>query len=218
MAELHLFGIAVDEVRDMFGADPTLAGALRSIAAERFSALMSEQRPRGTMLGKVGPLFRHPIDQPQVPVGPSAADIENLVAGRAIDPTRLDACWQIVCSWLHARSALHADAPATASQIEAIEFDLARAGLPSQFAIGRLWARDLGVNLQPGHGMQVGYAKNGHAMATRTAMHAVRDELDPASRPYLDFIVGFLDRVAHWDAAHREAAHPPLDVVGIWWR
>lgn len=217
MGILHLFAIGVDEVRDMFGADPDLAGRLRAVAAERFPTSLGEMRSKQTLLGRIGPLLGRPIDPPHVPAGPSPVDVENLVQGRHVDPSRRPQAWLIVEAWLETLASGDWRVPAGRTDVERIGFDLARAELPSQFGLERLWGRDLSIGLPPAPGMRVGYSKNQHVIETYAAMESRVYAVDQASRQQVAALVEFLGRFVAWDAEEQAAGRSPLDLVGLWW-
>ena len=61
MGSLRLHAIAIDEVREIFGAPESTATALRAIAADRFPTTPSTTPG---LLAKLGPVFRRAPDAP----------------------------------------------------------------------------------------------------------------------------------------------------------
>ena len=91
---------------------------------------------------------------------------------------------------------------------EDIEFDLARAGLNSDYALRNLAERELATPLRPLVGQVAGYAKHVQVVETLAALEAVRDqpEAQGRARAVVDPLLEVL-RVA--------ASDPQLDVVLI---
>ncbi|MEL4503782.1 hypothetical protein AAEX63_02620 [Luteococcus sp. H138] len=210
MGELHMYAICIDEVRDMFGATPELAGALRKIASDAFRVPQVEKSAPGR-LGKLGPLFWRAPDAPVVPHGtPLPTDIEALLAGRFIKPERLETCWRVVDAWLAERSLARHELDRTPQQIDQLEFELTRAGLPSQYGIGKLMSLDAQLPLRPPAGMRVGYCKHAHVVASGRALRDCLEQVLPHSREraerLADYLMGF---EALADQARREDRPAP---------
>lgn len=169
MEPLLLFAIGIDDLRDVFRADPALSERLRGLAAARFPAPGGSSRRRA--LTRVGPLLRrHPATQVD-PARPSAADLELILAGGHVPTGRLLPCWRLFVAFLEELARDHR--LVVIEDPEALEFDLARAGLPSQFALRNLALRPLGIPLPPLAGHIAGYTPHAHAAATLAALDAV---------------------------------------------
>ncbi len=215
MVEVRLYAIGIDEVRDWFGAGPAGAATLRGVAAERFRVPAAEQRPTG-MLSKLGPLFRRDPWAPHIPVDlPTPADVEMLINAHFVPPERLGAAWTVVRAWLDELSWGHVVTVLGATEWRDLEFDLARAGLPSQFAISKLWNLDPALPLRPVPGTAVGYARHHHAVATREALGDAWQRVTDPSREPLHDILGFLRGLDGWTAMASAAGRPAPDVVGV---
>ncbi len=215
MVEIRLYAIGIDEMRDWFGAGPAIAATLRGVAARRFRAPAAEQRSTG-MLSKLGPLFRRDPWAPRLPVDlPSPSDVELLINAHFVPPERLAAAWTVVCAWLEELSWGHAVTVLGPAEWRDLEFDLARAGVPSQFAISKLWGLDPSLPLRPVPGTTVGYARHHHAMATREALDAAVQRVTVTSRDPLHGVLGFLRAVDGWTADAAVAGRPAPDVVGV---
>lgn len=204
-----MYAICIDEVRDMFGATPEVAGTLRTIASDAFRVPQAEKSSPGR-LGKLGPLFWRAPDAPVVPHGmPLPSDIEALLAGRFISPDRLETCWKVVDVWLEARSLARHELDRTPQQVDQLEFELTRAGLPSQYGIGKLMSLDAQLPLRPRPGMRVGYSKHAHVLASGRALHGCLDQVLPHSREraqqLADFLLGFGALTEQARAQHRPA-------------
>jgi hypothetical protein len=214
MGSLSLYGIAIDEVRDVFGAGAAEAAALRAIAAQRFPA-RSNRAPG--LLDRLGPLFRRPPDAPVVaPETPVAEDCERLLAGRHTPPHRLAASWRLLEAWVDAKAWGSYRATITARDVDALDFDLSRAGVPSEFSVRSLVARDPGLPLLPSPGLLAGYCRGGHALAAGEAWQPALGRLEPAHATVLAPVLAWLGDFRQWTDAAARASRPAPDLVGLW--
>ncbi len=168
MRTLRLYAIAVDALRDVFGADTDLADRLRGVARERFAV---DAPPPPSALRKIGPLFRRHQATEVDPRRPLRGDVDALLTGAHIEPDRLPQCWQVVMAWLDDLAV--AEVAVGFVDVDDAEFDLARAGLPSEYSLRHLAGRDLGIPLRPLPTQVVGYAKHGHVVETFHELRAV---------------------------------------------
>ncbi|WP_147454027.1 hypothetical protein [Tessaracoccus antarcticus] len=198
MQELRLFAIGINDVRDIFGADAPLAARLRDSAARHFAA---PPHPR-SLLSKLGPVFsRHPQSEVD-PQNPLRSDVDALLAGGHIPVERLVQCWQVLLAWLGDLSAQSLDI--TLDGLEALEFDLALAGLPSDFSVRRLASRELGTPLRPLPHQVVGYSKHQHVVETYTELRQVHDDAGPGfatTMHAIEPLMGLLGGIAARPAA-----------------
>ncbi len=205
MHRLRLFAITIDDVRDIFGADPEMAAELRTRAARHFMPPRDDR----SLLGSIGPLrFRHRRTEVD-PRRPLAADVEAMLSGGHIPTERLPQCWELLLVWLDALSARHVDMQI--DEPEAVDFELARAGLPSTHSMGSLSGRPLGVSLRPLPSQTVGYSKHGHVVEVSRLLRRVHDsagEEFAATMARIEPPLSLLEDIAR----HREA---PLDLVVI---
>ncbi|MDO5083691.1 MAG: hypothetical protein Q4D89_09840 [Arachnia propionica] len=184
MRAMQLYGIAIDDVRDIFGAPPERAEQLRRVAAARFPAPTAKRR---------WGLFKREPALEVDPTRPLSSDVDALLAGQFVAPDRLPQSWQLLQAWLEELSCTHTTI--THESLDNIEFDLARRGLPSTHSIRRLGERSLGIPLGNEPGMHTGYSHHAHAVATRTALTGIdQDTLQERTRtlvvPLLDFLSG----------------------------
>lgn len=210
--------IGIDEVRDLFSAPDDLAARLRDIARTRFPPLPSAVRPRG-LLGRLGPLVRHPADAPRYPLDvPLPAEVDAVLAGRHLAPERIPVAWTLVAAWLDTLSwstlVLHLDAV----MIDRIDFDLARAGVSSQYDIRHLWHRDARLGLRAAPTMEVGYLRHDTVVAIADAWCSCLPGLDGESRDLVASLSGFLSAVTQWTAAAAETGRPEPDLFCVWER
>jgi hypothetical protein len=215
MSRLTIFALGITELRDMFRAIPELADRLRAIAADQFPAPSASHR-RGSLLGRIGPVMKRPIDPHQAPARPTPGDVEALLAGRAIEPERLTHAWQILLAWLDATSWDRLDFDLAPQQMSDLEFDLARAGLPSQFALENLMLGNPQLPLQPLPGQRFGYSKHAHAEATRHALSMVMGDLGETALAVAGPLLEFLNQYPHWAEKAAEAGRPAPDLVVVW--
>ncbi|MGV8847292.1 hypothetical protein [Tessaracoccus sp.] len=175
MQELRLFAISIDAVRDIFGADAPLAAHLRQVAARHFAPA---PRPR-SIVDRVGPLFAR---QPSTQIdrrNPTSADVDSLLAGGHIPPDRLSPCWRLLLVWLEDLAPHHSTIRVDA--LDQLEFDLARAGLPSDFSLRHLARRELGTALRPMPDQIVGYSKHVHVVETHRHLSMLTGGATPVS-------------------------------------
>ncbi len=182
MHRLRLFAININDVRDIFGANAELAARLRDIAAQHFAPKRSD-RP---LLGRIGPLFSRQRATEVDTRHPLSGDVEAMLCGGHLSPERLPQCWQLLLLWLEALSAQHL--AMTIDGLEDIEFELARAGLPSTFSLRSLAARQLGTALRPVEGQVVGYSKHDHVVEAGIHLHEVHDSAGEEFRAATTFI------------------------------
>lgn len=185
MRAMQLYGIAIDEVRDIFGAPPERAEQLRRVAAARFPAPTGKRR---------WGLFKREPALEVDPGTPLSGDVEALVAGQFVPPDRLLPSWRLLQVWLAELAC--ADESIPYESLDTIEFDLARRGLPSTHSIRRLGERNLGIPLRDGPGMTSGYSHHSHAVATRQALTEIdQDTLQARSRALVAPLLDFLSRL-----------------------
>jgi len=172
MLRLVTFAIRIDDVRDIFGAEPGLADRLRQVAATRLIGQAPQPKRRWFK-----PMLRDDPDTQVRTDRPLRGDVDALLAGGFIAPDRLPYCWRVLTVWLEELSAAHAEVPWDVEALNRAEWDLARAGLNSDYSLRRLSDRDLGAPLRPLPGHLAGYAKAVHVAETLVALReALADE------------------------------------------
>lgn len=167
MPSLAVYAIGIDDVRDIFGADDTLAERLRAVAAARLAPAAAP-----TKRGWFKPLQRRDPATEVNPERPLRGDMEAILAGGYIAPDRLRQCWELLTIWLAELSRTHLELPWEPGSFDRVEWDLAAAGLNSDFSLRRLAERQLGIPLRPLEGQVVGYAKALHVAETANALAA----------------------------------------------
>ncbi len=211
-----MFAIGITELRDIFGASPDLAARLRQIAADHLPTPTGEHRRRGTLLGRIGPALKQPIDKPEAPKRPTLADVDALLAGRTVGPERLGYAWHIALVWLAELSWGRLDLDLDEAQLTTVEFDLARAGLPSTFALERLLQGNPQIPLRPLPGQRFGYAKNSHVEATRQGLSTVIGDVAEESLTTTGTALEFLNNFPEWTRQAAQTGRPAPDLVVVW--
>ena len=213
MGSLWLAAVAVEEVRALFGASEPEAAALRALAAERFGR---HGEPAAGLLGKLGPVFRRAPDAPVIrPDTPLREDCDRLLGGQHVPPHRLAASWRLLQVWVEARSWSTHTCEVDEHALNAIEFDLARAGVPARASVRGLLVRDLETGLFPAPGMVAGYSSSDHVAEAAAAWRAVLDDLEPATAAWIGDLLGWLDGFGEWTAAAAASRRPLPDLVCV---
>ena len=193
--------VAIDDVRDVFRAPPELAARLRAVAAEAFAP------PTPAKRGWLGPLTKRHRPTEVDPSVPSSPDVQALLTGAYVPPDRQRQSWILLNLWLLSLSKATAAVALDPDGWVAVEWELARAGLNSDYAVRSLFDRPLALPLPPLPGQVAGYAKHEHAVETLDALAeaAARADLSPKGRDAVASVVGVL----------RVAAEHDLDVVVV---
>mgnify|MGYP000891588409 CR=1 FL=1 len=217
MAQMMLFALGITELRDIFGAAPELADRLRAAACARLPPLTRKQPGRGSLLGRIGPILKRPIEPTApIPDRPAEFDVENLLAARTVAPGRLAYAWQITLGWLADLSWGQIELELDERGLTQVEFDLARAGLPARLGLERLLQGNPQVPLQTPPGQRFGYAKHAHVEQTRSALAEIEAEVPEQSRPLVARLLEFLGRFAAWAELAEQAGRPAPDLIVVW--
>lgn len=182
MQKLLVCAIAIDDVRDFFRADEALAARLQGIAAKRFAR---QPRPKRHLFP---PLIRHSPELVVDPKLPDAKDLSALLSGGFITPDRMAPSWLLLAAWLEELSIAHRTVVWDDASFSALEWDLARAGLHSEYSLQTLADRQLGLQLRPEPGQIAGYSKHAHVADAYPSLReaAARAELSDAARAFVD--------------------------------
>ena len=213
MGSVRLFAIAITEVREFFGAPSELADRLRAIAARTTT---TASVPSQGLLGKLGPVF---LRQPGAPIirpdTPGRTVLDLMLAGRHVPPERLTAAWALLGTWLAAEAWGEHSAEFDAHAITALDFDLARVGVPTKWSLGDLVRNDLGLPLRPAPGVAAGYVPNAAASALAANWRPIVAELEPEHRAVVRGLLGWLDAFPEWTRQGSAAGRMPPDLVAI---
>ena len=200
MLRLLVIAIGINDVRDIFGAAPELADRLRMVAATRFGSPEPPQKRHWFR-----PMTRTDPETEVRTDKPLRTDVDALLSGASVAPERLAYSWQILTAWIEELSAACAEVPWAPEVFERVEWDLARAGLNSDYSLRRLADRQLGAPLRPMPGQLAGYAKAVHVAETLAALRVALDDPEMTEET-ASFLAPIVDVLA-------VAADRHLDVV-----
>lgn len=168
------------------------------------------------MLGRIGPVTKQSIEPPKVPDRPAPPDVEALLKAHAIKPERQAFAWQIVLGWLRELSWGRLSIDLTEREMSDLEFELAAAGLPSQFSLVKLLQQDPQIPLMPLPGQRWGYAKHAHVLATQQALDEIADPLDAKTAAMVQPFRIFLENYPGWTDQAAQQGRPAPDLVVTW--
>jgi hypothetical protein len=213
MGSLRLYAIAIDEVRDIFGAPESNATALRAIAAHRFPA--APPTAPG-LLAKLGPVFRKAPDAPVLRPGvPSVTDVDTLLAGRYVPPHRLTACWALFEAFVEAMSWGSTSQPVSEAELNEFDFDLSRAAVPSRYGLRQLLRADLGISMLPCPGLAAGFCHAEHVGEMASAWRTGLPLLAPGNQPIGQSLLAWLEQYPDWTAKAPDQHRPAPDLVAF---
>ena len=213
MGSLRLYAIAIDEVREIFGAPESTATALRAIAAHRFPAAPATAPG---LLAKLGPVFRRAPDAPVVRAGvPSGSDVDTLLAGRYVPPHRLSACWALLEAFVEAMAWGSISEPVGEVELDQFDFDLARAAVPSRYGLRQLLRADLSIPMLASPGLAAGFAHSDHVAAMAAAWRASLPLLEPGHQPVATSLLAWFDHFPGWAAQASGTSRPAPDLVAF---
>ncbi len=157
MGQLHLYAIGIETFRDFFGKAGEDVAELRQLAEQAFP---TPEPPTARMIDKLGPIMRRaayePVIRPDVPTG---IEMDALVTGSFIPPTRLVAAWALVLVWLDEYAKHTAIVEGTTEEFRDADFELALAGLPSQYTLSACFTHELQIPLGTPLGWHTGWQK-----------------------------------------------------------
>lgn len=145
------------------------------------------------------------------PTLPQPADLDAILSGGFIAPDRLGACWSLFETFLAHLSHNQLTVLRDAALLDRVEFDLARGGLSSDFALRRLAELPLQIPLRPLPEQLAGYAKHRHAQETALALNEVLTSPIDEQSALTEETRAFVARIA----AFLSALQPDEDVVVI---
>ncbi len=213
MSTLKLWAIGIDEVRRISGADQATAERLRRVADERFA--VSQPRRPG-LLGKLGPLMRGGGDPAAPrPGSPTAADVDDLLAGRFIDPPRLDRAWLLLELWLDTLSLGTDQWSVGPGGLDDFDFDLARAQAPGRCGLTELFKASLGLSLTRPPGLAAGWVPGRHADTMNRAWQPAIAELSAEHAELATAIGGWLGHFTTWRDQAVSSGRPEPDLVAV---
>ncbi|EFS41001.1 hypothetical protein HMPREF9565_01292 [Cutibacterium acnes HL053PA2] len=216
MGGLRFNAIAIDEVRDIFGADEGLAMKLRRWAEARFSVPVHHHR-RPRWRSPFHPLYKPNVECSMLPTGwPTPHDVEDLVCGRYIESDRSARCWRLVNEWLTHLSWGWTEVPMSVARFEELDRDLAAAGLPSTYSLKRLMDEDPQIPLRPAPGMKIGYAGTRQILATWVELSEVIGTVPIARRGEVNAVLKFLSSYPGWNHLAVDLGRPAPGLLVVW--
>lgn len=211
--QLRLWALPVGEVRQFFLGIPEEMDRLREIAAP---LIPSAPQSRG-LLSKIGPLTRKNPPMPVIAPGmPNRMDVEALLSGKYTATDRLSASWTILCAWLDASAIARAEIALTPQELDAVDFDLGRAGVPYDVSIRRLWGRSLDMPLRPCEFDAAGYLPYRLVGTLNTSWAENAEELEQSSRPFITAVMAFTTHFAEYAAETEQKGREVPDLIA-WW-
>ncbi len=215
MGELRLFAVSIDEVREIFAAPPEVAERLRAAAAPLFA---SPPKPRFGLLEKLGPLFNKPLLPPPASIDPQPTDADTILTGKFVPPDRIPAAWQLLRAWFAELSWGQFELNITDAEIDEWDFDLARAGMSSQYGIGKMLNEELGLPLRPVPGLATGYVKHHHALNATAALELSQEQLTGNSAVWTNKLLEWLHGYPQWAQVAPTVGRPVPDLVALFSR
>lgn len=204
---VRLWAVGIADVRSLFHPTPESAASLRVDVPFQ---VLTPYRPSRFL-----PFLKHDPGAPVLaPDSPTPADVDSLLHGHFVPPERLGPSWRIVSHWLDrlAMGSLQLDLDHATR--EALDFDLARAGVSSHLALRTLWARDAALPLRPVPGTEVGYQRYAVAVEAGEAWRASIDSLE-GSVELVRQVAEWLGRLASWAEDAEGAGRPAPDVFAV---
>lgn len=215
MADLRLYGIGIDEVLQMYGAesdDATEAQPLRDILHRDF-----DPQPSASTSGGLRRLFRR-APQPTAPnpTDPNADDIEAFLTGDSISPDRVGAAWRIQESLVAGRAWGSTRMSLGPQAIDDIDFALARGGVSAAVGLRHLLSHGTAISLVPVRGMTVGWHDHDRAVAMAGAFREALGEVPTEHQETIAGLVSWLDGFPHWAEVASSLGRPAPDLLGFW--
>ena len=209
MMSMRLYAIAIDEADVLFHAPPDTAVALRAIARDLFGPTGGGAR------GGRPSWFGRPASRPLPPDHPTDDDIDTLLNGRFVRPDRLIPSWRLIETWIAAMSWGQRHDPLDVAQLDAIDFDLAKAGVAPSLGLRALVSRGWNAPIGFVPGLVAGAVTGEHVDAMLAAWTPVIDELDGAHAGLVRERCEWFAQFARWREAAGAQHRPSPDLVTI---
>ncbi len=210
MADIRLWAVSITDVRALFHATGDDADRLRADVS--FHVVQPHRRG---LFSAFGPLLkRDPAAPVLAPDSPLPSDVDAILHGHFVAPDRLPYCWQIVGHWLDGCSSGTLSLALDHATAESLDFDLARAGVASHYALRTLWARDAALPLRPLPGSQVGYQRYAVAAELREAWRASIGTLEGSEQTVAE-VANWLEQLTAWAKDAEGAGRPAPDVFAV---
>lgn len=204
---VRLWAVSINDVRALFRPTGDMADTLRGDVP--FHVLTPYKQ------SWFKPLLKQ---DPGAPVfasdSPLPSDVDRLLHGHFVAPDRLVPTWKIVNHWLDRLSSATLRLDIDRATSEKLDFDLARAGVASHFALRTLWARDASLPLQPLAGSHVGYQRYAVAVELGEAWRASIGALE-GSVDLVEHVSDWLSQLPTWARNAEGAGRPAPDVFAV---
>lgn len=216
MGTVSLHAIGIDELRDAFSGTDAAVARMRAIA---LAVWPPEDPPaRRGLLDKLGPFSRRAVGAPVVRPGvPTGRDVDDVASGRDVPPGRRSAAWALVDAFVDATAWGVLRLDAEDRTIDALDFALASAGLPSHFGLRQLFNAATALPIKRLPGMAGGYVRGDRAEAMASAWAEALPGIDPAAAPLAGRVTAWLAGFPRWAADADQTGRPAPDLV-VWYR
>jgi hypothetical protein len=204
---VRLWAVSISDVRSLFHPTAETAASLR---ADVPFHVLTPYRPSHFL-----PFLKRDPGAPVLAAdSPTPADVDSLLHGHFVPPERLAPSWEIVTHWLDrlAMGTLRLDVDHATR--EALDFDLARAGVSSHLALRTLWARDAALPLRPVPGGEVGYQRYAVAVEMGEAWRSSVVGLE-GSVELVREVGEWLSLLPTWAGDAEGAGRPAPDVFAV---
>ncbi len=217
MGELRLYAIGIDEVRGMFGAPSQDQDRLRQVARQAL-APPRDDRQRGGLLTKLGPIFKRPPAAVVVsPTQPVPQDVDVLLAGAYVPPDRTGATWRVLETLVQGSAWGSTLMSLTTESLDDLDFALARGGVTSSVGLRHLLQSSPQLNLLPVRGLTVGWHPHEKALAMAGAYRAAMPQIKTREQQEMvAALVSWLDGFIPWAQVSVSMRRPVPDLVGFW--
>lgn len=204
---VRLWAVSISDVRSLFRPTGDLAQRLRGDVPFE---VVTPHKPSW-----FAPLLRRAPGAPVLAAdSPLPSDVDKLLHGHFVPPDRLVPSWRIVSHWLDRLSAATLRLDFDRATSERLDFDLARAGVASHFALRTLWARDAALPLRPLGGSEVGYQRYAVAVELGEAWRASLGALE-GSADLAEHVSDWLRQLPRWAEDAEGAGRPAPDVFAV---
>lgn len=219
MGELRLYAIAIDEVRDMFGAPADLAARLRDQGHAALQPVGAAPAPEHHgLLSRLGPIFRRVPGTPVLDPGdPTPDDLERILAGAYVPAERNVATWRVLEVLIKENSWGATGVMLTAEELDTFDFALARGGVNAAAGLRHLLNTPTELPLRLPAGLLVGYHTGDEASwMAQSYRDALPEVEDRGQRDLAYGLANWLDGLPHWARVAASMGRPAPDLVGFW--
>lgn len=220
MGELRLYAIAIDEVRDMFGAPVDLAARLRAqghAALQPAGAAAHPQEHQG-LLSRLGPMFRRVPGTPVLDPGdPIPDDLERILTGGYVPAERSVATWRVLETLIKENSWGATGVVLSGEELDTFDFALARGGVNSAAGLRHLLNTSTELPLRFPAGLLVGYHTGDEAGWMAQSYREALPEIEERSHQDLAYgLANWLDGFVPWAQVAAAQGRRAPDLIGFW--